>query len=147
MNCITLNLESNPTTRIESLQVFQHVLHEIRKIGIFAQGLQTTGSDPLCSSLRLALISLPNGRNYVADIFVIGDECLRDLATIAEDGNVTKIIHDAKLAFIRASQGRRLKFKNLFDTVLASQIAWSGYYNLAPGCLHYDGYQRGVDNR
>jgi DNA polymerase I len=128
------NLESNPTIKIESLQVFQHVLHEIRKVGIFAQGLQTTGSDPLCSSVRLALISLPNGRTYVADIFVIGDECLRDLAAIAEDGNVIKIIHDAKLdlAFIRASQGRRLKFENVFDTMLASQIAWSGYYNLAP---------------
>jgi len=49
-----------------------------------------------------------------------------------ERSDIKKIGHNLKfdLAFIQASQGRRLKMVNLFDTMLASQVCWAGYYDL-----------------
>jgi DNA polymerase I len=47
---------------------------------------------------------------------------------------IKKVIHNAKplLAYLRASQKRRLKAKNIFDIMLASRICWAGYYYLVP---------------
>lgn len=125
---------TGPITKIESLKELEQVLQEIRRLGLFGIDLLTTGSDPFSSRVRLVLLMLPDGGAYVADIFEIGDESLEQLTATAEDDRTIKVIHDAKpkLAFIRASQGRRLKFRGIFDTMLASQIAWAGYYSLAP---------------
>ena len=96
--------------------------------------METTGLDPLTSKIRLVRLALPNGRVYLADIFNSGKEIVDDLAVLVEDSQVKKVIYDAKIAlsFIRASQGHRLKFKNIFDVMLASQLCWSGYYDLVP---------------
>jgi DNA polymerase-1 len=96
--------------------------------------MQATGNDPLTSRVRLVVLALSNRRVYVADIFDLGQIALHDLALLLEDSHVKKVIHDAKtaLSFIRTSQGRKLKFKNIFDTMLASQLCWSGFYDLEP---------------
>ena len=71
----------------------------------------------------------------MADLWELGREGsspLQDLARFTEDPNVKIVGHNLKfdLSFIQASQGRRLKMVNLFDTMLASQVCWAGYYDL-----------------
>lgn len=97
-------------------------------------GIETVGPDPLFSRVRLIQLSIPNGCVYVADPCDLGMKTLDDLAELMEDSRVKKVIYDAKIAlsFIRASHGHRLKFKNIFDVMLASQLCWSGYYDLVP---------------
>jgi len=120
--------------RIESLKSWEEALQETRRFGSCGLDMETTGPDPLISGIRLILLALPNYRTCVADILDLGTEVLALLAALVEDARVKKIIHDAKfgLSFVQASQGRRLKFKKIFDTMLASQICWAGYYYLVP---------------
>ena len=128
------NLRNEMKAKIESIQEWGEALHEIRGHGICGLDLTTTGSDPVTSNVRLVQLALPNNRVYAADIFGLGDKALYDLAALMEEGQVKKVVHNAKakLSFIRASQGRRLKFQNIFDTLLASQVCWAGFYNLVP---------------
>lgn len=110
------------------------ILREIRELRICGMGIETVGPDPLFSRVRLIQLSIPNGCVYVADPCDLGMKTLDDLAELMEDSRVKKVIYDAKIAlsFIRASHGHRLKFKNIFDVMLASQLCWSGYYDLVP---------------
>ena len=64
----------------------------------------------------------------------LGKNILSDLAGLLEDRRIKKVLYDAKpvLAFIRASENRKLNACNIFDLMLASQICWSGYYYLTP---------------
>ena len=120
--------------KIDSIQTWDLALQEIRRYGICGLDMETDGLDPLTSKIRLVRLALPNGRVYLADIFNSGKEIVDDLAVLFVDSQVMKVIYDAKIAlsFIRASQGHRLKFKNIFDVMLASQLCWSGYYDLVP---------------
>lgn len=121
--------------RIESLEAWVKALQVVREFGICGLGMETAGQDPLTSRVRLVQLALPipNGEIYIADTFALGKTPLDDLAALTEDIHVKKVIHNAKpvLSFIQASQGRRrLKFRNIFDTILASQLVWAGYYDL-----------------
>ena len=120
--------------KVNSIQIWDQALQEIRACGICGMDIETNGMDPLISKIRLVQLALPNGSVYVADILDLGKEIVDDLAELAGDCHVKKVIYDAKVAlsFIRASQGHRLKLKNIFDIMLASQLCWSGYYDLVP---------------
>jgi len=120
--------------KIESIQEWGEALHEIRGHGICGLDLMTTSSDPLTSKVLLVQLAFPDDLIYATDILDLGERTLSDLAMLMEDGQVKKVIHNAKakLSFIRAAQGRRLKFKNIFDIMLASQVCWAGFYNLVP---------------
>ena len=116
-------------------QAWAQALQEIEAAGICGLDLETTGLDPLSSRARLCQLSLPSGRVYVADLWELGREGatpLQDLASVCERSHIKKVGHNLKfdLSFIQASQGRRLKMSNLFDTMLASQVCWAGYYDL-----------------
>ena len=120
---------------ISSLQAWASALQEIEAAGICGLDLETTGLDPLSSRARLCQLSLPSGRVYVADLWELarGESApLQDLARLTEDPSVKIVGHNLKfdLSFIQASQGRRLKMSNLFDTMLASQVCWAGYDSL-----------------
>jgi len=120
--------------KVDSIQTCDLALQEIRANGFCGLDMETTGLDPLTSKIRLVRLAIPNGRVYVADIFDLEKDALGDLAALLEDCQVKKVVYDAKVAlsFIRASQGHRLKFKNIFDIMLASQLCWSGFYDLVP---------------
>jgi len=124
----------HPIVDIKSLQAWEVALRDVREYGICGLDLTTTGSDPLTSRIRLVFIAIPDGRVYVADVFDLGETVMADLAALMEDEKVEKVMHDAKqdLSFIRVAVQRRLKFKNIFDIMLASKICWSGYYFLSP---------------
>jgi DNA polymerase-1 len=97
--------------------------------------LETTGLDPLSCRARLAQLSLPSGRVYVADLWELEQEGLsplQDLGQLSERSDIKKVGHNLKfdLAFIQASQGQRLHMSDLFDTMLASQVCWAGYFDL-----------------
>jgi DNA polymerase-1 len=116
-------------------QAWAQALQEIEAAGICGLDLETTGLDPLSSRARLCQLSLPSGRVYVADLWELGREGaapLQDLGQLSERSDIKKVGHNLKfdLSFIQASQGRRLKMSNLFDTMLASQVCWAGYYDL-----------------
>lgn len=119
---------------IESLQEWKVALSEVGEYKICGLDLRTTGPDPLTSRIRLVNIAFSDGRVYVADVFDLGESVIADLAELVEDEQVEKVMHDAKqdLSFIRVAALRRLKFKNIFDIMLASKICWSGYYYLSP---------------
>jgi DNA polymerase-1 len=129
---------------ISSPQAWAQALQEIEAAGICGLDLETTGLDPLSSRARLAQLSLPSGRVYVADLWALGRKGaspLQDLASVCERSDIKKVGHNLKfdLSFIQASQGRRQKISNLFDTMLASQVCWAGLYKLeaAPKSLKF----------
>jgi DNA polymerase I len=127
-------LPDHSIIRIESKEAWNEAVNDIKGFGICGLGIDTTGSDPLSCEIRLAYLTLPDGRVYVRDVFGLGNETLDDLAALIEDCQIKKVNNDAKplLACLRASQKRRLKAKNIFDIMLASRICWAGYYYLVP---------------
>jgi len=129
------NLQILDYIEADTPQAWAQALQEIEAAGICGLDLETTGLDPLSSRARLCQLSLPSGRVYVADLWELareGSAPIQDLANLTEDPSVKIVGHNLKfdLAFIQASQGRRLKMSNLFDTMLASQVCWAGYYDL-----------------
>jgi ribonuclease D len=116
----------SPIIKVDSIQSWDQALQEIKGYGVCGLHIETTGSDPLTSRIQSVQLALPNGRVYTADIFNPGTEIIDGLAVLVEDSQIKKVIYDAKVAlsFIRASQERRLKFKNIFDIMLASQLCW-----------------------
>jgi len=131
-NITNLDME---VVEISSPQAWKEALQEITQAGICGLDLETTGLDPLSCRARLAQLSLPSGRVYVADLWDLargGSAPLQDLARLAEDPKVKVVGHNLKfdLSFIQASWDRRLKMVNLFDTMLASQVCWAGLYTL-----------------
>jgi len=120
---------------ISSPQAWEEALQEIAQAGICGLDLETTGLDPLSSRARLAQLSLPSGRVYVADLWELAREGvspLQDLGLLLEMSDVKVVGHNLKFdcSFIQVGRGRRLKMVNLFDTMLASQVCWAGYYDL-----------------
>ena len=137
---VYLSNVSNPCPTLDYIeagtpQAWAQALQEIEAAGICGLDLETTGLDPLSSRARLCQLSLPSGRVYVADLWELGQEGaypLQDLGQLSERSDIKKVGHNLKfdLSFIQASQGRRLKMANLFDTMLASQVCWAGYDSL-----------------
>ena len=66
------NLSTLDIVEISSPQAWAQALQEIEQAGIFGLDLETTGLDPLSSRARLAQLSLPSGRVYVADLWQLG---------------------------------------------------------------------------
>ena len=128
-NVTNLDME---VVEISSPQAWKGALQEIAQAGICGLDLETTGLDPLSSRARLAQLSLPSGRVYVADLWDLAREGatpLQDLGLLLELSNVKIVGHNLKfdLGFIQASCSQRLHMSNLFDTMLASQVVWAGY--------------------
>ena len=134
---------SNPVNSLANLdmieifspQTWKDALQEIEATGICGLDLETTGLDPLSSRARLCQLSLPSGRVYVADLWELvraGASPLQDLGQLSERSDIKKVGHNLKfdLAFIQASSSHRLRICNIFDTMLASQVCWAGYYDL-----------------
>jgi len=124
---------SHEVIEVSSSQAWERALQEIKAAGICGLDLETTGLDPLSSRVRVASLSLPSGQVYMADFWELGGSApLQDLASLSERLDIKKVGHNLKfdLAFIQASQGRRLQITNIFDTMLASQVSWAGYYDL-----------------
>ncbi len=120
---------------VHGQEVWASALHEVEAAGICGLDLETTGLDPLSCRARLAQLSLPSGRVYVADLWELeqeGASPLQDLGQLSERSDIKKVGHNLKfdLAFIQASQGQRLHMSDLFDTMLASQVCWAGYFDL-----------------
>ena len=116
---------------ISTQEAWASALQEVEAAGIFGLDLETTGLDPLSCRARLAQLSLPSGRVYVADLWKL-EAPLQDLGQLSERSDIKKVGHNLKfdLAFIQASQSRRLHISNLFDVMLASQVCWAGYFDL-----------------
>lgn len=122
---------------VDTPQAWAQALQGVEQAGICGLDLETTGLDPLSCRARLAQLSLPSGAVYVADLWELAScsiSPLQDLGQLSERSDIKKVGHNLKfdLAFIQASQSQRLQMANLFDTQLASQVAWAGYYDLAP---------------
>ena len=115
---------------VDSIHAWIDALKEVRASRICGLDLETTGLDPLSARVRLAQLALPSGRVYVTDAFSL--PILEYLGRLVEDPAIKKVGHNLKfdLGFIQASQGRRLRMANLFDTMLASQVSWAGLYRL-----------------
>ncbi|MCX6678857.1 MAG: DNA polymerase [Methanothrix sp.] len=119
---------------VTTAESWKSALQEIEKFGICGLNLLTTGPDPLSHEIRLISLVLPNNTVYIADCLELGKTILSDLAGLLENRRIKKVLYNAlsALAFIRASENRKLDACNLFDLMLASEICWSGYYYLTP---------------
>jgi hypothetical protein len=89
-------LPDHSIIRMESKEAWNETIKNIKGFDICGLGIDTTGPDPLSCEIRLAYLTLPDGRVYVADIFGLGNETLDDLAALIEDCQIKKVIHDAK---------------------------------------------------
>lgn len=119
--------------RVNTVPDWEQALLEVKEAGICGIDLETTGLDPLVSRIRLVQLAIP-AKAYVADLSAIGPVTLEDLGKLMEDREVKKVGHNLKfdLSFIQASYSRRLNVANIFDTMLASQVSWAGFYELKP---------------
>jgi DNA polymerase I-like protein with 3'-5' exonuclease and polymerase domains len=125
--------EPGPIIRVQSRHEWESVIQELERNGACGLDLITTGPDPLSHEIRQISLSLPNNSVYIADCLMLGKSIISDLAKLLDE-RIKKVLYDAKpiLAFIRATENRRLFACNIFDLMLASQICWSGYYYLTP---------------
>jgi DNA polymerase-1 len=149
-------LDGVETVRASGLPEWREALAAARAVGVCGWDFETTGLDPLLAEVRLAQIAVPifpetnrvaapDGRGpepgsgcrvHLLDLFALGEperrEALEALAELVADPAVAKAGANLKfdLGFLRAALGRRLPAENLFDVVLASQLAWAGYYRL-----------------
>ena len=144
-------LENVEVSLITDLPAWQETLDTIRSAGVCAIDTETTGLDPLVNRIRLIQLAVPAGPGrfwaedwkgpeeragatvYVLDTFTLTYEdrlsALSMLADILTDKNVQKIGHNLKfdLAMLRGNlNSRRLEMRNIFDTMLASQLVWGG---------------------
>jgi DNA polymerase-1 len=118
----------------DSQERWRLALQEAEKSGICGLALSTTGPDPLCHEVRLVSLALGSDCIYIADCLALGEGIISDLAGLIENAKVKKVLYDGKtaLSFLYASKKPcRLRAANLFDLMLASEICWSGYYDLA----------------
>ena len=94
---------------------------------IIALDLETTGLDPHHDKVRLA--QLYDGTEVkIHDVFA-RPETMDELVLLVEDSNILKVGHNLKfdLSFIRHHAGRRLQFKNCWDTMLGEQVLSAGW--------------------
>ena len=129
-----MTIAPKPIILADSQERWRMALQEAEKSGICGLALSVTGPDPLCHEIRLACLALPNDGVYVADRLSLGEGIISDLAGLMENAKIKKVLYDAKtgLSFLCASMKRGPAVHNLFDLMLASEICWSGYYDLAP---------------
>ena len=89
--------------------------------------LETTGLDPRKDRVRL--VQMYDGQKVtILDVFE-SSEVLDDIVSLCEDSTVCKIFHNAKfdLSFIRAHAKRRVRYSNIWDTMLAEQVLMAGW--------------------
>lgn len=118
---------------ISSAEDWEVALCEAKRAGICGIDLETTSLSPLSGRVRLAQLALPDGRVYVSDLFQPdGATMLETMIPFIEDPDVLKVGHNLKfdLAWIAQASPQRLKPKNIFDTMIASQLTNAGYYKL-----------------
>lgn len=97
--------------------------------------LETTGLDPLQNEIALIQIAVlrsegENPEDLKSTVFIgrPTNKILSELVQIIENPDILKILFNAKfdLSFIRASVGRRILPRNIFDVMLASQLVTAG---------------------
>jgi hypothetical protein len=84
------------TIRTESIESWNEAVNDVKGSNICGLRIDTSGPDLLSCEIRLAYLGLPDGRVYIADINDLGKKILEDLATLVEDDQIKKVIHDAK---------------------------------------------------
>ncbi len=128
-----MTIAPEPIILADSQERWRMALLDAEKSGICGLSLSTTGPDPLCHEIRLVCLELPNDCVYVADRLTLGEGIISDLAGLIENPKIRKVLYDAKtaLSFLYASKKTRLSACHLFDLMLASEVCWSGYYDLA----------------
>jgi DNA polymerase-1 len=128
-----MTMEPRQLILAASQERWRMALLEAEKSGICGLSLSTTGPDPLSHEIRLICLALANNCVYVADRLALGGSIISDLAGLIENTKIRKVLYDAKtaLSFLYDSKEPRLAAANLFDLMLASEICWSGYYDLA----------------
>lgn len=94
---------------------------------IIALDLETTGLNPRESKVRLIQMCI-QGEVTIVDVFE-DEHAMDELVELVEDKSIVKILFNAKfdLSFIRAHAGRRVKFANIFDCMLAEQVLTAGW--------------------
>lgn len=122
----------NLKIRQAALKDLPDLLSKINTSGLMALDIETDGLDPYLNEIHLIQIApgpVPKPGDSTEVFFLKPEKAiLFFLASIIEDRTVTKIIHNAcfDLKFIQAKAGRRLNPRNLFDTMLASQLVTAG---------------------
>lgn len=124
---------NNLVIRQISIRDLPDLINKIRASGMFALDIETTGLDPILNEICLIQIApgpVPLTPNEKTPVYFLKPEpsIIKLLANLIEDSNILKIGHNLSfdLKFIQAKAGRRLNPRNLFDTMLASQLVTAG---------------------
>lgn len=154
--------------KVTSLSDWQLAMEEVREIGICALDMETSGLDPLSNRICLIQVAVPvyptetkqlvnrlglgpeqdgKVKVFVAHLAAfdkdVQDKMLLALAEVLADGNVLKVLHNAKfdLSMLRSALGgQRIPLERLFDTMIASQLINAGdfipYDQFPSWCAH-----------
>lgn len=99
---------------------------------VLAIDTETTGLDPLLHDLRLLQIAAPNRPTVIIDFFRIKREERTPIWNLLS-GPAVKIFHNAKFDIEFLVRAGLPKIKNIFDTMLSTQLLKAG--------LTYDGFR------
>jgi DNA polymerase I-like protein with 3'-5' exonuclease and polymerase domains len=115
----------NQYTLIEEDSKIESAAREIARHPVLGVDTETTGLDPYTSRVRLLQISTPE-RVFIFDLFktnALADPALRE---ILSSSTATKVLHHAKFDMKMLLHHFNLELRNVFDTLLASQILSAG---------------------
>ena len=143
LNCVCVGKDGNLSGDNDVLKIISITDQEeldsvallLSRLGLVGIDFETTGLDPLVNRIRLVQIACraEDGSTavWVIDVFKVGRPALQAfLEEMFAKEDIIKVIHNSKfeLSFLRQFVGRRLKIRNLFDTMLASQLITAGYF-------------------
>ena len=122
---------------ITNLAALDEVKKEVLSATVVGIDFETTGLDPLVNRIRLVQIACYGEDDstavFVIDAFKVSRSALQEfLAELFAQESIVKVIHNAKfeLSFMRQFVGRRLRVRNVFDSMLASQLITAGYFSM-----------------
>ena len=130
-------IDSMRMHRINHADGLPYLWNKIIDSKIVGVDFETTGLDAHVNRIRLVQLAILGADGiaevYVIDAFAVGAALRPFLAELFAKEDLVKIIHNAKfeISFVRHLCGARIQVRNIFDTMLASQIVNAGHYKPA----------------
>jgi len=138
---------------LRSVEAWEKAIQRVKKLGVCGLDCETTGLDPWVDQICMIQMAIPNysanpevdlvhpqGKSVVcgtnSTVYLLNlnrkdiQHYLPGLVSIIEDAKVQVITHNGifEQKMLRQAWGKRINAKNLFDTMLVSQLVTAGDY-------------------
>ncbi|HYV04944.1 MAG TPA: DNA polymerase [Blastocatellia bacterium] len=118
-------MSSTPFTLVADEAAVEQAVEAISRHAAAGVDTETTGLDPLTSSVRLLQIATPE-HSFVIDLFQVRALEHSGLRAWLSSGEPTKIFHNAKFDLKMLLHHFGVEVRGVFDTLLASQLIGAG---------------------